>query len=57
LEEKLSESERKKLNNFLRRMKGLHALSPGGIRGEYKFPNRLVRFYLSLESSRQSHKR
>jgi hypothetical protein len=56
LEEKLSESERKKLNNFLRRMKGLHALSPGDVRGEYKFPNRLVRFYLSLESSRQTHK-
>ena len=57
LEEKLNESERKNLDNFLQRMKKLHALASGDVRGVYVFPNRLVRFYMVLESSRRTVKR
>ena len=49
----LSETEKKKLNNFLQRMKNLNALFPGEARGEWKFPNRLIRLYLLLESSKE----
>ncbi len=48
----LVDSEKKKLNNFLQRMKKLHALCPGDVRGEWVFPNQLVAFYLFLESTR-----
>ncbi|MBN1943414.1 MAG: ATP-binding protein [Phycisphaerae bacterium] len=50
----LSETEQKKLANFLNRMKKLHALFPGESRGEWVFPNRLVRLYLLLESSKEN---
>lgn len=50
----LNESERRKLNNFLQRMKKLNALHPGEVRGQYAFPNRLIQVYLLLESSRTS---
>ncbi len=50
----LNESERKKLNNFLQRMKKLNALHSGEIRGQYAFPNRLIQIYLLMESSRTS---
>lgn len=49
----LSPGEQKKLNNFLQRMKRLHVLTPGEVRGEWVFPNRLVAFYLLMESSRE----
>jgi len=53
LEKGLNESERRKLNNFLQRMKKLHALLPGETRGEYVFPNRLVSVYLGIASLRK----
>ncbi|MFQ5674130.1 MAG: ATP-binding protein [Nitrospinales bacterium] len=53
VEKQLTPSERNKFNNFLQRMKRLHALNPGDIQGEWVFPNRLVRLYLLLESSRK----
>lgn len=48
----LSETEQRKLNNFLQRMKKLHVISPGDVRGEWVFPNQLVAFYLLMESRR-----
>jgi len=50
IESKLSETEKKKLNNFLQRMKKLKVLRSGEIDGEYVFTNRLVRVYLYLNS-------
>lgn len=57
LAEGLNQTERRKLDNFLQRMKRLHALSPGTVRGEWAFPNRLLRVYLRMESQRTRKKR
>ena len=57
LAEDLNEIEQRKLNNFLQRMKSLHALSPGEVRGTWVFPNRLVQFYLLLETIREKGKK
>jgi hypothetical protein len=51
LEEELTESEKKKLPNFLNRMKKLHLLEPGEGRGEYRFSNPLVSYYINLEAT------
>lgn len=52
----LNDKERRKFNNFLQRMKRLGALSQGEIRGEWVFPDRLIRMYLMMESIRnKSH--
>jgi hypothetical protein len=49
----LTESEKKKFNNFLQRMMKLKVISKGDVRGEYVFNNRMVRLYIWLESSRK----
>ncbi|MFQ5717582.1 MAG: hypothetical protein ACE5GQ_10850, partial [Nitrospinales bacterium] len=48
VEKGLTQPEKNKFNNFLQKMKKLHALNSGPTRGEYVFPNRLIRAYLSL---------
>ncbi|MBI5408364.1 MAG: ATP-binding protein [Nitrospirae bacterium] len=50
LEKGLSDSERKKFNNFLQRMKKLKVLRSGDIHGEYVFNSRLVRLYIFLNA-------
>lgn len=50
LEKGLSDSENKKYNNFLQRMKKLNVLRSGDIQGEYIFNSRLVRLYILLNS-------
>ncbi|MBI5560958.1 MAG: ATP-binding protein [Deltaproteobacteria bacterium] len=50
LEEGLSETEKRKSNNFLQRMKELNVLKSGDVRGEYVFTNRLTAFYMLLKS-------
>jgi len=46
----LTHSEKQKFDNFLQRMKKLKALRSGESKGEWVFPNRLLRVYLMLES-------
>lgn len=53
----LNEAEKGKLDNFLQRMKKLHALSPGEVKGEWTFPNRLIRIYLVMEAGRTDRKK
>ena len=55
LASRLGPRERAKLGNFIQRMKKLGALLPGEHRGEWRFPDRLVRIYLQLEAA--SHRR
>jgi len=50
IEKQLNEEEKKKFNTFLQRMKKLNVLVPGKERGEYKFRNRLTRWYFYLNS-------
>lgn len=50
IEKGLSETEKKKFNNFLQRMKTLKVLKSGEERGEYIFNSRLVRLYIFLKS-------
>jgi hypothetical protein len=50
IERGLSESEKKKLNNFLQRMKRLDVLRSGEVRGEYVFNSSMVRIYILLNS-------
>ncbi|MBI5199567.1 MAG: ATP-binding protein [Nitrospirae bacterium] len=50
----LSESEKKKIDNFLQRMKKLKVLSSGDIQGEYIFNSRLVRLYILLNSIKKA---
>lgn len=49
----LTETEKKKLHNFLQRMLRLGVLRHGEIRGEYVFSQQLVRVYLSLLARRE----
>jgi len=46
----LSESQRKKLDNFLKRMKTLQVIRSGTVAGEYVFNVRMVRLYIWLQS-------
>lgn len=46
----LTEAERRKLDNFLRKMRKLNVIRPGDIQGEYVFNVRMVRFYIWLQS-------
>ena len=46
----LTESEKRKFNNFLQKMKKLHVIRSGEIRGEYIFNLRMVRLYIWLQS-------
>jgi hypothetical protein len=50
LEKELTESERKKFNNFLQKMKKLQVLKSGEEMGEYVFNSRLVKLYMLLVS-------
>ncbi len=53
VEKKLTVTEKKKFSNFLQRMKKLQALKSGDQKGEWVFPNRLIRLYLMMESRRK----
>lgn len=46
----LTETERKKFNNFLQKMVKLKVFRKGDIRGEYIFNNRMVRLYIWLKN-------
>jgi hypothetical protein len=50
VEEGLTETEKRKFNNFLQKMKTLKVLRSGDARGEYVFNLRMVRLYIWLES-------
>ncbi|MBI5178946.1 MAG: ATP-binding protein [Nitrospinae bacterium] len=50
---KLTDSEKKKFNNFLQRMKKLKVLRLGDVKGEYIFNIRMVWFYIYLQSTRK----
>jgi hypothetical protein len=52
VEQGLDDSERKKFNNFLQKMKSLNVLRSGELKGEYVFNVGLVRLYLFLQRSR-----
>jgi hypothetical protein len=49
----LTESEKKKFNNFLQRMKALNVLRSGDVQGEYIFNVRMVRLYVWLQSAQK----
>ena len=49
----LTESERRKCNNFLQRMKRLNVLRSGDVRGEYVFNLRMVGLYIWLNAQRK----
>ena len=49
----LTSSEQKKLTSFLQKMKSLHVLRSGDLRGEYVFNMRMVRLYIWLRSLRK----
>jgi len=46
----LTETEKKKFNNFLQKMKTLKVLRSGDVQGEYVFNMRMVRLYIWLQS-------
>lgn len=47
----LTETEKRKFNNFLQKMKGLKVLRSGDVQGEYIFNVRMVLFYIWLQST------
>jgi len=47
----LSETEKRKFNNFLQKMKSLRVLRSGEVQGEYVFNMRMVRLYIWLQST------
>ncbi|MFH0938278.1 MAG: hypothetical protein V1899_03225 [Planctomycetota bacterium] len=47
----LKDSEKRKFNNFLQKMKTLKVLRSGGTHGEYIFNMRMVRLYIWLKST------
>lgn len=49
----LTETEQKKFNNFLQKMKTLNVLRSGEVKGEYIFNSRMVRLYIWLENLRK----
>lgn len=53
IETGLKESEKKKLSNFLQKMKRLGVLRSGDVSGEYVFNVRMVWLYMKLRSSEQ----
>ena len=53
LAEGLSESEGKKLDDFLRRMRKLNVIRPGETQGEYLFTMRMVQLYLWLREQQR----
>jgi hypothetical protein len=53
----LTETEKKKFNNFLQKMKSLKVLKSGDVQGEYIFNVRMVRLYIWLQSLRKKRGR
>ncbi len=53
---RLTETERRKFDNFLQKMKNLSVLRAGDEMGEYVFNSRLVRLYILLNSVQKSSK-
>ncbi len=53
VETRLNDAEKRKLNNFLQKMKRLNVLRSGDSPGEYVFNVRMVRFYIWLDSLRK----
>jgi len=51
IEKGLTEPQKKKLNNFLQRMKQLNVLRSGESHGEYAFNVRMVQFYIWLKEA------
>lgn len=51
----LTETERKKFNNFLQKMKSLKVLRAGDVPGEYAFNMRMVRLYIWLQSKEKKN--
>jgi AAA ATPase domain len=51
--EDLTATERKKLNNFLQKMKHLNVLRSGENQGEYEFTQRMVRLYIWLRATQE----
>ena len=49
----LTETEQKKFNNFLQKMKTLNVLRSGEVKGEYVFNSRMVHLYIWLENLRK----
>jgi hypothetical protein len=49
----LTDSERRKFDNFLTKMKHLNVIRQGAVRGEYEFTMRMVRLYIWLRSQTQ----
>jgi len=56
VEQGLDDSERKKFNNFLQKMKTLKVLRSGDVKGEYIFNMGLVRLYLSMQRAKLGRK-
>jgi len=50
VEQGLTETEKRKFDNFLQKMKKLKVLRSGEVRGEYIFNVRMVRLYIWLQS-------
>jgi hypothetical protein len=46
----LTDTEKRKFNNFLQRMKRLGVIRPGEMQGEYVFNHRMVQLYIWLKS-------
>jgi AAA ATPase domain len=55
IEGELTETEKGKLGNFLRRMKTLNVNRPGDERGEWVFNVRMVRLYLFMQAAVPPH--
>lgn len=56
VEQGLDDSERKKFNNFLQKMKTLKVLRSGDVKGEYIFNMGLVRLYLFMQRAKLGRK-
>jgi len=54
IERGLTEGEKRKLNNFLQRMKRLKVLRSGDVQGEYVFNVRMVSLYIWMRSIRST---
>ncbi|RKX30851.1 MAG: hypothetical protein DRP22_04615 [Verrucomicrobia bacterium] len=56
IEKGLTQDERRKLDNFLQRMKRLGVLVSGEERGEYVFRDRLTRLYMRMEAMSEARR-
>jgi hypothetical protein len=54
VEKGLTEGEKRKLNNFLQKMKRLKVLRSGDVQGEYVFNMRMVSLYIWMRSTRKA---